>query len=300
MTRRFGASAALWPVLLLMAGCGGTARAVPEDSALALATDSGRQSLEFGRLKQAVVEYRRAYTLALARDDVQAIGDFGYNLAVAQLADNAAAAALHTAVRTRDALAARAAPSFAELDLVQSAALHRLGRDPEADRLAAHAQATAGSAATAARASYVRGLVADARGDAAGLSAALAAFGQPKDAPADWKADRNDLAARLDLLRGDYGRAATLAQRAAAIHRAQLDYRAMADTLALAATAMQRAGLPQDAADLYLQAGDSAAARGDTKSAARWLAQAVALGISPATRRIAGDRLASLQRVQSR
>ncbi len=43
----------------------------------------------------------------------------------------------------------------------------------------------------------------------------------------------------------------------------QLDYRAMADTLALAAEAMQRSGSPQDAADLYLQAGESAAASGD-------------------------------------
>jgi len=293
----------LWPALLLLAGCGGhpaVAVAPPQDSALTLATDSGRQSLEFGRLKQAVAEYKQAYTLAVARDDVQAIGDFGYNLAVAQLADDEASGALRTTLRTRDALAARTASGFAELDLVQSAALHRLGRDTDADRLAAHAQATAASAATVARASYVRGLIADKRGDAPGLSAALAGFGRPKVASADWEADHDDLMARLELLRGNYRKAASFAQRAADIHRVQLNYRAMASTLALAAEATRRAGSPQDAADLYLQAGDSAAARGDTASAARWLALAVRLGISPATRRVVQDKLSTLQKVSSR
>ena len=296
-----GLPAPLWPALLLMAGCGShPAPAIPNDSALAQAADSGRQSLEFGRLKQAVGQYQRAYALALTRDDVQAIGDCGYNLAVAQLADNDATGALHTTLRTRNALAARAASTFAELDLVESAALHRLGRDPEADVLAARAQATAGSPATAARASYVRGLIADARGDAAGINAALAGFGQPKTPSADWEADRDELTARLELLHGRYREAAVYAQRAADIHRAQLDYHAMAHTLALAAAAMQRAGSPQDAADLYLQAGESAAARGDAVSARRWLAQVMRPGINPATRRSAQDTLATLQKVPSR
>ena len=227
---------------------------------------------------------------------MQAIGDVGYNLAVAQLADHDAAAALHTALRTRDALAARSLPAFAELDLVQSAALHRLGRDSDADALAARAQATAADPATIARASYIRGLIADARGDAAGISDALAWFSRLKAVSSDGEADRDDLTARLDLLRGRYRDAAAHAERAAATHRAQLDYPAMADTLALAAEAMQRAGSPQEAADLYLQAGASAAARGDAVSARHWLAQAMRPGINPATRRAAQDTLATLQK----
>ena len=301
MTHASGLAALFLPALLLMAGCGShPAPDIPEDSALAQATDSGRQSLEFGRLKQAVGQYQHAYTLALARDDVQAIGDSGYDLAVAQLADNEPAGALRTTLRTRNALTARATPTFAELDLVESAALHRLGRDPEADVLAARAQATASSPATVARASYVRGLIAETRGDAAGISAALAGFGQPRPPSADWEADRDELTARLDLLHGQYRTAAIGAQHAADIHRAQLNYRAMAETLALAAKAMQRAGSPQDAADLYLQAGESAAARGDAVSAARWLAQVMRPGINPATRHAAQDTLATLQKAPSR
>lgn len=283
-----------------MAGCSSHPAAnAPEDTTLARASDLGRQSLEFGRLKQAAGEYQQAYSLALARDDVQAIGDSGYNLAVVQLADNNPAGALRTTLHTRAALTARATPAFAGLDLVQSAALHRLGRDPEADMLAARAQATAGSPDIRARASYVRGLIADARGDAAGLEASLAGFGPPTTLSVDGQADRDELTARLDLLRGQYRQAAVHAQSAADIHRAQLDYRAMADTLALAAEAMRRAGSPQDAAKLYLQAGESAAARGDTPSVGRWLKQAMRPGVDAATQRAARDTLAASRKAPS-
>ncbi len=299
MTWPRGLAGLLLPALLLLADCGSrTAPDVPQDSALARATDAGRQSLEFSRVKQAVDQYRQAFTLAMARDDAQAIGDGGYNLAVAELADNDAAGALRTTRRTRDALAARGAPGFAELDLIQSAALHRLGRDAEADVLAARAQATAGNPVTQARASYVRGLIADARGDAAGIAAALAGFGQPKTPSADWEADRDELMARLDMLHGQNRQAAAHAQQAADLHRAQLNYRAMADATALAAKAMQRAGSPRDAANLYLQAGESAAARGDAASATRWLRQAMGPGAGPDTQRAAKEALAALQKAR--
>lgn len=286
--------------ILLLAACGGGhhAPAPPEDTALAQAARSGRQSLAFGRPKQAVEQYRRAFTLALARNDAQAIGDCGYDLAVAQLADDAAMPSLQTSLHTRAALQARAAPAFAELDLVQAAALHRLGRDDEADALAARAQATARDPATVARASTVRGLVADARGDQAGLAAALAGLGQPKQPSPDWQADHDELAARLDLLRGQYLQAADLAQRAAKIHRTQLDYHDMADNLALAAVALRGAGLPGQAADLYLQAGQSAAARGDVASAKPWLRQVLMPGADPDAQRAARDTLAGLAKTK--
>ena len=287
--------------LLCLAGCGGgSAPNAPVDAALAQAESSGRQSLEFSRLKQAVEQYQQAFTLALARDDAQAIGDNGYNLAVAQLADNDATGSLRSARRTREALVARAAPSFAELDLVQSAALHRLGRDTEADALAARAPAKAVNPLTSARASYVRGLIADARGDAAGLAAALAAFWQPKVPTADWQADRDELTARLDMLHGQNRQAAMHAQQSAALHRTQLNYRAMADATALAAKAMQRAGAPREAANLYLQAGESAAARGDAASARQWLRRAMGPGAAPDTQRIAKDTLATLPKASLR
>lgn len=283
--------------MLLLAGCGRHAPPAPaQDNALAQAANSGRQALSFGHPSQAASQYQRAFTLALARNDASAIGDCGYDLAVAQLADDKPADALRTTLRTRDALAVRATPGFAELDLAQAAALHRLGRDPEADALAASAQAAAGDPATAARASYVRGLIAYARRDPAGIAAALDGFGQPKKPAPDWQADHDELTARLDMLRGQYQQAGLLARQAAGVHRLQLDYRGMADMLALAAEATQRAGSPREAASLYLQAGQSEAARGSPARAGNWLRLALMPGADLVTQQVARQALVGMRR----
>ncbi len=141
----------------------------------------------------------------------------------------------------------------------------------------------------------MRGLVAAATGDAAGVAAALARFGQPKSPTPDWQADRDEIAARLHLLRGEYAQAAALAQHSADLHRTELNYRAMADTLALAADAKQRAGLLQEAANLYLQAGESAVSRGDKTAAGHWLRLASKAGALPITRQAATKLLADLR-----
>ncbi len=299
--RAAGARPALLAAVLLTSGCAGhRPPAPPQDQALQQAARSGRQALSFGHDAQAVAQYRRAFELALARDDASAIGDVGYDLAVSQLAgDDAggrgAAAALRTILRTRDALAARGAFGFAELDLAQAAALHRLGRDAEADPLAARAQATASDPATVVRASFVRGLIADARGDVPGLLAALDRFGQPKRPSLDWQAAHDELAARLDRARGRYRDAAASAQRAADLHRTQLEYRDMAAMLAFAADAQARGGAPAEAARLYLQAGESAAARGDAAAATPWFRQVMLIPqADPLVRQAARQRLAAL------
>lgn len=282
--------------LLLQSACGGHAGpSVPVDSTLEQTASSGRQALDFDHPAQAVQHYQHAFALALARNDAGAIGDCGYDLATAQLADRDPLGALQTAERTRTALAVRSAPSFAELDLVEAAALFRLDRADEADRLAANAQSTAQDPATVSRASMLRGLIAYARGDEAGVAAALSAFGAPKHPSPDWQADHDALAARQAMLRGEPADSARLAQQAADIQRTQLHYREMAESLAFAGDALHRAGQPIQAADLYLQAGESAAARGDTMQARQWLDLASAQGASITTAKAAADALARLK-----
>ena len=267
-------------ILLALASCHGQPPSPPDDEALQQAAHAGREALNFDHPNQAVTQYRHAFSLALARDDAGAIGDLGYDLAVAQLAAGHAAPALATVLRTRDALRARDSPGFAGLDLVQAAALHHLGADRQADTLAALAQS---DPVTRVQASRLRGRIAASHGDQAGLSAAIAALGRPKHPSPDWQSGHDELSARLDLLRGDDTRAAASAESAAAIQRTQLDYRDMASSLALAALATRRGGNAQAAADLYLQAGESAAARGDRAAARPWLEQAQVPGASPAT-----------------
>ena len=287
----------LLALALALAGCGGHAPALPpEDTALHQAAHSGRQALEFDHPQQAVQQYRHGFDLALARNDAGAIGDLGYDLATAQLAAADPGGALATVQRTRIELAARDRPGFAELDLVQAATLHRLGDEGLADGWARHAQATASDPATVARASYVRGIVADARGDTPGLAAALSMFQSPeggKHQPApEWRADRAELAARLALRRNDATDAAASALAAADLRRETLDYAGMAQALVLAARARQLQGNASQAADLYLQAGESAAARGDKANGRAWLKQATMPGASLATAGAARQRLA--------
>nr|WP_321986333.1 hypothetical protein [uncultured Lichenicoccus sp.] len=287
-------------VALCVAGCGGHPPALPpEDTALQQAAHSGQQALEFGKPQQAVQQYRHAFDLALARSDAGAIGDIGYDLATARLAAADPAGALATVQRTRVDLAARGAPDFAELDLVQAASLHRQGDEAAADAWAARAQTTASDASTVARASYVRGLVADARGDMAGLAAALSMFRLPPDGkpapPAEWRADRDELAARLALRQGNSAGAASSALAAADLRREALDYAGMEQALVLAARARMQQGDAQQAADLYLQAGESAAARTDIADARTWLARATVPGASVATAQAARQALDRLR-----
>ena len=266
--------------MLALAACHGQPPSPPTDQALQQAAHSGRDALNFDHPNQAVTQYQRAFTLALARDDAGAIGDLGYDLAIAQIAAGKAAPALATVLRTRAALHARNAPGFAGLDLVQAAALHHLGADPQADTLAALAQS---DPTTAVQASRLRGRIAASHGDQAALSAAIAAMGNPKHPSPDWQSAHDELGARLALLSGNYAQATASAKEAAAIQRTQLDYRDMAGSLALAALATQRGGDTAAAADLYLQAGESAAARGDMVAAKPWLEQAQGPGADPAT-----------------
>ena len=269
--------------LLVLVGCHGHPPAAPSDAALAQAAHSGREALQFDHPGQAVTQYQRALQLALARDDVAAVGDLGYDLAVAQIAGNQPAAALETTRRTRTALRARGGAGFAELDLAQAAALYHLGQDLPADTLAAAAQADAADPATVIQAITLRGLIADTRGNTGGLAALVAALGEPKHPTPQWQVSHDTLSARLDLRRGDFGAAVASAQSAAAVQRQQLRYADMAQSLALAARAAAAGGRLSEAADLYLQAGESAAARGDAPHATAWLEQAQAPGADIAT-----------------
>ncbi len=72
-------------------------------------------------------------TRAHERDDLEAIGDSGYNLAVAELHANAPDHALAAARATRAEIERRGAKPFPVLLLVEATALYRTGAAAEAD-----------------------------------------------------------------------------------------------------------------------------------------------------------------------
>jgi len=279
---------------LLVYGCGGTesaSPAAPTDVTLQRNERAGRLAYDLEHVDEAVAQYRAALARAQERDDLKAIGDLGYNLSVAELRANMPERALTDARATIAELERRGSAPFPALLLAEATALYRTGALPEADAGAARVQGSADREA-AARATFLRGLIADARGDEPSLSAA--ATGLKSASTPSLEADAAELAARLALRHSDLASARGEAARAAALRQDTLDYRGLARALAIEGEAAARAGNKEAAADLYLRAGRSAAAQGDKISARPWLQQASTLAPGGAVGVAADDLLQRL------
>jgi hypothetical protein len=287
-----------WALLLplLLADCGGSAPdtgAPPTDEMLQRQTHAGQLAFELERNEEAAEQYRTALSRAQARDDPDAIGDTGYDLAVAELRANAPDKALADARATRIELERRGSKPFPALLLAEATALYRTGAAAEADRAARRIQQSEDADAVA-RATFLRGLIADDRGDEAGLATAADTLIGVKTPP--FEADSAELSARLALRRRDPARALEQAARAAELRQATLDYRGLARALAIEGTAAERLGDQTAAADLFLRAGRSAAAQGDEKSARAWLRRAASLALGQPVGRDAADLLRSVNK----
>lgn len=182
---------------------------------------------------------------------------------------------MDTTRETRQELARRSATPPPPLYLAEATSLYRLNRLDEAAAALALIGADA-DAQTKAQTIFLEGMIADRRGDAAALAAAVTAL-QPGDSVL-LKADAAELAARLALRQGNAKRAEAQAENAAALRREGLDYRGLARALALAGESAARSGDRIAAANYFLRAGQSAEAQGDSVSARQWLDRAVALG----------------------
>jgi hypothetical protein len=253
--------------------------------------EAGENALDLDRPEEAATQFQAALTQAEARDDLDAIVQISFNLAVSQLRANRPADALATAQRAQDELSRRGAQPSRSLQLVAATALYRTGDAGRADALAAQIEAGA-DPDSAAGASFLRGLIADEAGNEAGLQSALARL--PVGGGAVRDADRLELQARLQLRESSFAAARNAALEAAAIRQRGLDYRGMARVLAVAALAAERAGDAEGAADLYLRAGRSAAAQSDSATARPLLQRAEKLTGNPATKSEAALALSNL------
>lgn len=272
-------------VALLMDACGGKVQpTLPEDTTLKQSTHAAGLAFSLDRPAEAITQYERALERARARDDATAIGDNGYDLAVAQLAANQPKQALASVHMTQAELARRSAASFPALDLAEATAYYRLGEKTKSDQLAAQVETSADPTA-AARASFLRGLIAAEAMNWAELDRAIARLAYPKSS--DQQADADELLARRSLRQGAFGAALTEAEHAADLRREALDYRGMARALSVAADAEAHAGNLEAAADLYMRAGQSAAAMGDADMARLWLGHAIEFANDPAHRETA-------------
>lgn len=282
--------------LLLLAACSSSSKTEPagppQDQTLARHEQAGRIAYGLDRPEEAVAQFEAALKQAQARDDLKAIGELSFNLAVAQLRANRAQDALTTTQQARAELIRRGNQPSASLILAEATALYRLGRRDDADALAAEIEAS-GDADAAAGASFLRGLLADEAGDEAGLRAALSRLAGAT-APLR-QADRLELQARLALHQKDFPGAQSAALQAANIRQEALDYRGMARALAVAGLAAEQAGQREEAADLYLRAGRSAAAQADADTAKPWLQHVLELTQDSSTQEAATLALDGLE-----
>lgn len=284
-----------WVVLLplLVAECAGSApdTAPPTDETLERETHAGRLAFELERDEEAVARFRAALARAQERDDLDAIADTGFDLAVAELHANAPERALADARATRMELERRGVKPFPALQLAEATALYRTGAAAEADRVAQIVQYSA-DAEAAARATFLRGLIADDRNDLTGLATATEALSTADTPP--FEADSSELAARLALRHGNLRLAQQQAARAAERRQATFDYRGLARALAIGGAAAERTGDKATAADLFLRAGRSAAIQGDKSDARAWLGRAESLAAGRPVGRAAADLMHGL------
>jgi tetratricopeptide (TPR) repeat protein len=266
--------------LALAAGGCGTAPqspAGPVDRELKAAGSTARYAFESGRYDQAASIYRRALDRAFLRNDADAILDNRYNLAVSLMELQKTGQALALVEQAKADLAASGKSLPADLLLLEATILFRDGRMQRALKVT-EAILASGSAATPAihaRTHFLRGLIAARRNDVPMLRRSIRRMGRPENDIL--LSDLAELRGRLAMAEEAWRRAASHLKDAARLRRHSLDYRRMARSLALAAAASRKAGREGRAASLYLQAGRSAALRGDRSEAREWLTQAARL-----------------------
>lgn len=288
---------AIGALLLLLAACASKPPQQveePSDPDLESGWRLARFALQSGQYDQAVALYERVLARAYARDDAEAIGNIGYEYALAQLRAGEPGAAAEQAARTRWELERRDADPFAELYLVEAVAHYEEGRAAEAGEAAETAieLARPEDVDTRGRANFILGMLAADAGDATGVAQALSAIGLPqRDALV---ADRHELEGRRLMLAGEAAGAQRAFESAAGLRRELRDYSGMVRGLAAAGAAAEAARDPAAAADLYYRAGLSATVQEDAARAEAWLTKAMHLAAENGLNSIEADARARL------
>lgn len=254
-----------------LSSCGGHVLTGPQaDEPFDVAMDVGRSAFDLSHPGQARGQFEFAYGRALLRDDAIATRDAGYNLAVADLADDDSDAALMAIARTKRDMVLRGSAPTSALDTVAMAALCRQGRNSEA--LSLGRQIRTDDIAFRERAAFFTGLASDGLGDVVGIKHALAALSLVDRPGFMERADRAELESRLLVRQGLWKRGEDWALVAVSLRRDMLDYRGMARALDCASRAAQGAQQPSRAA-AYAERAAASRANGAEKSRISFVSQ---------------------------
>ena len=288
-------------ILLTVGGCS-SSRVVPQSSGVdensTRLNRSARIAYDMGQLKQAANLYRQALNRAYLRDDRKAVVDAQYNLAVCMLGLRSYDEALVWVHRAQKELVHGQQRVTADILLLEAVVLFRTGKLDEAwqitDQILSMSEIS--PVTVESKTHFLRGLIADQRGDADQLGReidALAKYSEPGG-----RADHKELTGRLAMASGNWEAAIEAFDETVRLRREDRDYGEMAQALALGADACQRADQPSRAATRYFRAGRSAVQQANHQDAIKWLNRAVQLagqaGDEPLKQEV-GDYLKSIR-----
>jgi len=271
--------AGLLLILILFAGVGCSSAPTEQsrsevDEEFERTNRAARMAYDRGKLQQALGLYNQALERAYVLDDVNAIADSQYNLAVCLTGLKSYEKALERVHQSKAELARTNQNIPADILLLEATIIYRMGKLDDAWQLTDMILPDPSrlSEAIQSKTHFLRGLIAGDRGDINQLRNEIASLGKPTTA--GLRADREELVGRLAMAEGNWNEAIDAFDSTAELRRDDFDYSEMVNALALAAWACERAGKLSDAAKRYLRAGRSAARQEQNRDALNWLNRA--------------------------
>jgi len=235
---------------------------------------AARMAFDNGKLQQAVGLYKQALERAYILDNVNAIVDSQYNLAVCLVRLYDYDPALERVNQSRAELTRAGRSIPADILLLEATIVHRMGKLDGAWQLTDTILLDPSRLSEAVRSKthFLRGLIAGEWDDINQLRQEIVSLGTPSTV--GLQADREELVGRLAMAQSNWNGAIEAFDRTAEYRRDDFDYSEMVNALALAAWSCEQAGKLSEASKRYLRAGRSAARQGESREALNWLSRA--------------------------
>jgi tetratricopeptide (TPR) repeat protein len=279
--RRHGIRCLAWlcVVIILVGGVGCRSSQIEQsrvevDEEFERMNRAARTAFDYGRLRQAADLYNQALERAYVLDDVNAIVDSQYNLAVCLIGLNSYKEALERVNQSKAELTRAGRSLPADILLLEATIVYRMGKLDDAWQLTDKILLDPSRLSEAIRSKthFLRGLIAGEWDDINQLRQEIVSLGTPSTA--GLQADREELVGRLAMAQNNWNEAIEAFDKTAEFRRDDFDYSEMANALALAAWACEQAGKLSQASKRYLRAGRSAARQREGREALNWLSRA--------------------------
>ena len=233
-----------------------------------------RTAFDHGRFRQAADLYNQALERAYVLDDVNAIVDSQYNLAVCLVRLHDYDQALEQVSQSRAELTRAGRSIPVDILLLEATVVYHMGKLDDAWQLTDTIilDPSRLSDAIQSKTHFLRGLIAAEWDDINQLRQEIVSLGTPS--AMGLRADREELVGRLAMAQSNWNEAIEAFDKTAEFRRDDFDYSEMVNALALAAWACEQAGKLSDASKRYLRAGRSAARQGESREALNWLSRA--------------------------